>query len=110
MPRPEKLLLVCVNERPPERKESCGTCHGSEAIGKAFRRYLKQRGLNQRFRSTTTKCLGVCVGGPHAVVMPDNVWYAGFGEEDIEEIVESHLLGGRPVERLLAPNLEENHG
>lgn len=103
MPRPEKLMLVCVNERPPGRKESCGSDHGAEELGKAVRRCLKMRGLNKQFRATTSKCLGVCDGGPHAVVMPDNVWYAGFNEEDLEEIVESHLVGGVPVARLIAP-------
>lgn len=104
MPRPEKLLLVCVNERPPGRKESCGSMHNAEVIGKEIRRVLKERGLNKQYRATTSKCLGVCTGGPHAVVMPDNIWYAGFGLEDVEEIVESHLVGGKPVERLLAPD------
>ena len=106
MSRPEKLLIVCANERPPDRKESCGTCHGSQGIGENFRRYLKKNGLNQRFRATISGCLGPCDQGPHAVVMPDNIWYSGFGEEDVEEIILSHLVGGEPVTRLLAPDPE----
>jgi (2Fe-2S) ferredoxin len=34
------------------------------------------------------------------VVYPEDVWYAGVRAEDVQEIVESHLLGGRPVDRL----------
>jgi (2Fe-2S) ferredoxin len=107
MSRPEKLLIVCANERPPDRKESCGTCHGSAAIGESFRKYLKGNGLNQRFRATVSGCLGPCADGPHAVVMPDNIWYSGFGEQDVEEIIQSHLVNGEPVTRLLATDQKE---
>jgi len=34
------------------------------------------------------------------VVYPENVWYAGVQESDLQEILESHILGGRPVKRL----------
>jgi len=110
MARPEKLIFICVNERAPGHKESCGGEHASAAIGQAFKQCLKQHGLNRHIRASMTSCLGPCTGGPHAVVMPDNVWYSGFGVDDVEEILESHLVGGKPVERLLAPNPEQIDG
>ncbi|MDA0667909.1 MAG: (2Fe-2S) ferredoxin domain-containing protein [Planctomycetota bacterium] len=110
MARPEKLIFICVNERAPGHKESCGAAHDSAAIGQAFKKCLKQRGLNHSIRATTTSCLGPCTGGPHAVVMPDNVWYSGFSVDDVEEILESHLVNGKSVERLLAPNPDSTHG
>jgi (2Fe-2S) ferredoxin len=110
MARPEKLIFLCVNERAPGHKESCGAAHDSAAIGAAFKKCLKQRGLSRTIRATTTSCLGPCTGGPHAVVMPDNVWYSGFSVDDVEEILVSHLVGGEPVERLLAPNPDSTHG
>ncbi len=101
MPRPlEKMIVVCQNERPPER-ESC-TPGGGAAFLDALQRELKQRRLKHRFRAVGSTCLGACEGGPHCVVWPDNVWYAGFSAADACEIVEQHLLGGRPVERLRA--------
>jgi (2Fe-2S) ferredoxin len=35
------------------------------------------------------------------VVYPENVWYCGVKESDLQEILDSHILGGKPVERLL---------
>jgi (2Fe-2S) ferredoxin len=48
-------------------------------------------------------CLDRCAGGPVAVVYPEAVWYTYVDERDIDEIVDSHLLGGVPVERLRLP-------
>ena len=38
-----------------------------------------------------------------AVVYPEAVWYSYVDNADIDEIVESHLKNGKPVERLLTP-------
>ena len=103
MPRPERLILLCTNERPPERRESCAGHHAGASIAAAFRKRLKERGLSGKLRAAATSCLGPCDGGPHAVVMPDDVWYSGFAEEDTDAIIDEHLLGGVPVQRLLAP-------
>ena len=48
-------------------------------------------------------CLDRCAGGPIAVVYPEEVWYTYVDEQDIDEIVESHLKNGKVVERLLTP-------
>ena len=51
-------------------------------------------------------CLDRCAGGPVAVVYPEAVWYTYVDQQDIDEIVESHLKNGRVVERLLlAPDV-----
>jgi len=110
MPRPEKLIFVCTHARATGHKEACASSHQSEAIAASFKHILKQRNLNGHIRACRSSCLGVCADGPHAVVMPDNVWYSGFSEDDVEEILESHLVGGQPVERLLAPNRRKNNG
>jgi|FLOH01.1.fsa_nt_gi (2Fe-2S) ferredoxin len=107
---PDKILFVCTNQRDPQwGKESCGD-HGSSAIAEAFRRALKMRRVEGvSLRSTASGCLGPCTQGPHAVVMPDNIWYSGFSLEDVDEIVVSHMLGGKPVVRLQsAPPLDSN--
>jgi (2Fe-2S) ferredoxin len=44
-----------------------------------------------------------CAGGPVAVVYPEAVWYTYVDQHDIDEIVDSHLIGGKVVERLLLP-------
>jgi len=48
-----------------------------------------------------SRCLGRCENGPVAVVYPDNVWYQYIDEEDIDEIMESHMEGGETVDRLV---------
>ena len=48
-----------------------------------------------------SRCLGRCENGRVVVVYPDNVWYQYIVEEDIDEILESHLEGGNIVDRLL---------
>ncbi len=50
---------------------------------------------------TATGCLGFCRAGPLMVVYPQGVWYTPRTEADIDEIFESHLLEGKPVERLI---------
>jgi len=45
-------------------------------------------------------CLDRCEEGPVAVVYPDDVWYTYVDEEDIDEIIEEHLVNGRIVKRL----------
>ena len=52
-------------------------------------------------RVNKSGCIAQCGFGPMVVVYPDNVWYAGVQVEDADEIVQSHLIDGRPVERLL---------
>ena len=54
-------------------------------------------------RANKAGCLDQCEKGPSVVVYPDAIWYGGVTEADVKEIVEQHILGGRPVERLLMP-------
>ena len=48
-------------------------------------------------------CLGRCDDGPVLVVYPDNVWYTYVDKEDIDDIIDNHLLHGRIVDRLRLP-------
>jgi (2Fe-2S) ferredoxin len=47
-----------------------------------------------------SRCLGRCEHGPVVAVYPDDVWYQYIDEDDVDEIIESHLIGGKEVERL----------
>ncbi len=50
---------------------------------------------------TQAQCLGACGFGPNIAVYPEGVWYYGVKAEDIRDIVDEHLVAGRPVSRLL---------
>lgn len=57
-------------------------------------------GLNTKVRANSAGCLDACEYGPTVVVYPEQVWYGGVTTADVNEIVESHIIGGSPVERL----------
>lgn len=54
-----------------------------------------------QYRVNKSGCLGRCELGPVLVVYPDGVWYTYESTADIDEIIESHLLNGQIVSRLL---------
>lgn len=63
----------------------------------------KELGLVSRgeVRVNTAGCLNRCELGPVIVVYPDETWYTFVDKDDIDEIIEQHLLKGKVVERLL---------
>ena len=104
MPKPERQVLVCVNSRPPGNpKGSCGE-KGGQALFDRLKEHLRARGLEARVMANRTYCLKHCSRGPVVAVQPDNTWYAGVTEADLVEIC-AHLEGGKPVERLLMPDI-----
>ena len=53
-----------------------------------------------QIRINKAGCLDRCELGPVLVVYPDAIWYTYVDQSDIDEIIDSHLLNGKPVERL----------
>ncbi len=91
-------IFTCTNTRPPDKRRSCGL-HGSEAL----RDYLKNRLKALEVTGTrvqTTGCFNRCEYGPVLVIYPEEAWYRYESESDVDEIIESHVQGGKPVERL----------
>ena len=81
-----------------------GDCkkRGSKDVRRALKNELRGRGMIGDVRVDSVECLGLCKHGPNAVVYPGGTWYLGLREEDVPEVVERHLEGGEPVERLAA--------
>ena len=100
MSRYERHCFVCVNQRAPDDPRGSCAAKGSAEIRDRLKAELKQRGLARRMRANQAGCLDLCELGPTVVVYPEQVWYAGVSVDDVPEIIERHLIGGEPVERL----------
>ncbi len=74
---------------------------GAEEVLKAFEAEIARRGLGERVSILATGCHGFCALAPVLVVDPHDFFYGKVTPADVPEIVESSLLAGRPVERLL---------
>jgi (2Fe-2S) ferredoxin len=95
----ERHVFVCTGG------DWCATVDGDGlGVHAQFKRQVAQAGLKGRVRVNHSGCLDQCGHGPLVVVYPEAVWYAGVRPEDVEEIVREHLIGGRPVERLVYRN------
>lgn len=77
------------------------TSSGSEKIIKKFETGLAERGLADEIKVIKTGCFGLCALGPIVIVYPEGAFYSMVNEDDVDEIVEEHLLKGRIVKRLL---------
>jgi len=100
MGKPVKHVFVCTQSRPPEHpRGSCGE-KGSMAVLQEFLLQFEQRHLWGRFAVASSGCLGTCGSGPSVLVYPEGVMYGGVGKDDVAAIIEEHLLGNKPVERL----------
>jgi (2Fe-2S) ferredoxin len=101
VPKFEKHVFVCGNERPAGHPRGCCQSRGGDAVREAFKLELKRQNAAGRIRANKAGCLDQCEHGVTVVVYPEQVWYGFVQPSDVPEIVASHLLGGRPVERLV---------
>jgi nitrite reductase/ring-hydroxylating ferredoxin subunit/(2Fe-2S) ferredoxin len=80
--------------------ETCPTQGDTEQFVKKLRAGVQKAGRQADVRVNKAGCFSQCGHGPMIVVYPENVWYAGVQDADLDEIVASHIVGGAPVERL----------
>ncbi len=96
----EHHIFFCNNVRQNGKK--CCSQNGA----KELYRYAKDRCRESSILGkggigvSESRCLGRCEHGPVVAVYPDDVWYQYIDEDDVDEIIESHLIGGKEVERL----------
>jgi (2Fe-2S) ferredoxin len=94
-------VFVCTNQR--EAGQTCCNARGASELRDYAKDRLKALGIGggpNGVRINSAGCLERCDNGPVMVVYPEGVWYTYLDKEDIDEIIDSHLVGGKPVERL----------
>lgn len=98
----ERHIFFCLNKRDGEA--ACADHDAEDGFARCKQR-AKQLGLMGpgKLRVNKSGCLDRCAGGPVAVVYPEGTWYTFVDKADIDEIVDSHLVKGEVVERLLLP-------
>jgi (2Fe-2S) ferredoxin len=96
-------VFFCLNQRQPG-ETSCAD-HDAQGAADHCKKRVKAAGLNGPggVRINKAGCLDRCAGGPVIVVYPDETWYTYVDQHDLNEIVDSHLVKGQKVERLLLP-------
>jgi (2Fe-2S) ferredoxin len=106
MAKPQVQILVCLNERPPgSSKPSCAP-KGALEVYHLFKDRVKELGIRDQVMVVRTGCLKHCSQGITVAVWPYNLWYRGVTEADVEEILQTSVLGeGREVERLRMPDI-----
>lgn len=96
----DKHIFICTNDRKGEERRSCGENHGMLLVAE-FKKQIKDLKTDAKIRANRSGCLGICDFGPTVAVYPDGIFYVGVELADVNEIVESHILNNKPVERLL---------
>jgi len=95
-------IFFCVNDRGPDSdRPYCNQC-GSANAREYAKKKVKGLGISGegRVRVNQAGCLDRCEEGPVCVVYPEGIWYTYVDESDIDEIIDSHLINGKPVDRL----------
>ncbi|MEE1047723.1 MAG: NAD(P)H-dependent oxidoreductase subunit E, partial [Clostridia bacterium] len=77
------------------------TSSKSEQIAEEMEKQLEAKGLEKEVKIVKTGCFGLCALGPIMVVYPEGAFYSRVTVDDVEEIVDEHLLKGRIVKRLI---------
>ena len=93
----EKHILVC-------RGTGC-TSSKSPKIIENFRRILEEKGI-ENVRVIQTGCFGLCAKGPIVIIRPEDTFYAMVTPDDCEEIINTHIIEGKKVERLLCKDVD----
>lgn len=93
-------VFVCTSCRQNgQQKGMCFSKNANDIVMK-FHEAVDDHDLSDEVLVTNCGCFGLCRNAPVVAVYPEGVFYGGVTEDDVEEIVESHLEQGRPVERL----------
>lgn len=99
-------VFFCCNQRKPGERVCCNDAGASRVRDYAKKR-IKALGLAApgNTRVNQAGCLERCEEGPCIVIYPEAVWYTYVDEDDVDEIIDRHIVGGEVVERLKLKDL-----
>ena len=107
-----KELDLRINTKADTREKHILVCHGtgctsskSPEILENFRKILREKNIDN-VRVIKTGCFGLCAKGPIVIIRPEDTFYAMVKPEDCEEIIQTHIIEGNKVERLLAKDID----
>ncbi len=100
MPPFASHIFCCTNRRDPSEPRGSCAAKGSEELRDYMKARVKELGIPSA-RVNAAGCLDMCERGPAIVIYPEGIWYSCASKDDAEAIIQEHLLGGQPVERLL---------
>ncbi len=107
-----KELELRKNTKADTREKHILVCHGtgctsskSPKILEEFKRIIKEKNI-ENVRVIKTGCFGLCAKGPIVIIRPEDTFYAMVKPEDCEEIIQTHIIEGNKVERLLAKDVD----
>lgn len=108
-----KELDLRVNLKADTREKHILVCHGtgctsskSPKIIENFRKILTEKNI-ENVKVVQTGCFGLCAKGPIVIIRPEDVFYAHVTPEDCEEIINTHIVDGKIVERLLCKDIDD---
>jgi (2Fe-2S) ferredoxin len=84
----ERHIFLCMGP-------DCCTPADAEIVWEYIKRRVRETSLHAM--RTKAQCLRICTGGPWLVVYPEGTWYGAITIERFEQILQQHLLGGRPI-------------
>lgn len=96
-PGNEKHILVCGGT-------GCTSSHSGKIIEK-LNEQIKEKNI-ENVRVVRTGCFGLCARGPIMVIRPEDTFYVMATEDDVEEIIDKHIIKGEIVERLLCKDVD----
>lgn len=99
-------VFACTNRRPEGNPRGSCAGRGSEDLRDYMKARVRQLEL-AGVRINNAGCLDRCEFGPVMVIYPEGVWYGYHSREDVDEILQVHLVGGGRVERLRLPAAAE---
>ena len=105
-------LDLRINTSADTREKHILVCHGtgctsskSPLILENFKRIIKEKNI-ENVRVIKTGCFGLCAKGPIVIIRPEDTFYAMVTPDDCEEIIQTHIIEGKKVERLLCKDID----